>query len=220
MGERRLMPALMGSQIRSLLEHDDPVQRLVVSPLLDPEEQVQGYQASIDIRLGFEFALVSPSSHGTIDELSDEATKATGLELNSLYRKIYVPFGRCLVIHPHQFILGRALGYLRLPKDVLAYVIGRSTWGRLGLIVATAIGVHPGFAGPLILELRNLGETPLSLYPGQSIAQLFFHDVRDRDGVPGVGQYSGVVDLIPKRASSKKTNEKLRKLKERHKTKS
>jgi dCTP deaminase len=167
------------------------------------------------VRLGFEFALISPSSHGAIDEISEEASRRGGLQLEPLYRKTYVPFGRSLVIHPHQFILGMTLEYLRLPKGVLAYVIGRSTWGRLGLIVATAIGVHPGFAGCLILELRNLGETPLSLYPGQTIAQLFLHEVKNGAGVPGVGQYSGVVDLIPKRASRPGSYRKLTGLKKR-----
>ena len=213
---KRVMAALAGSKIRELLEHDDPKQRLVVSPLLEPSEQLRDHQASIDVRLGFKFALISPSSHGTIDELSEDALKGEGLKLDPLYRKTYVPFGQCLVIHPHQFILGMTLEYLRLPQNVLAYVIGRSTWGRLGLIVATAIGVHPGFAGSLILELRNLGETPLSLYPGQTIAQLFFHDVRDGPGAPGVGQYSGVVDLVPRRVSSAETYRKLAELKKRH----
>jgi dCTP deaminase len=208
------MAAMSGSQIRRLLEHDDSERRLVVSPLLEPNEQLRDQQASIDVRLGFEFALVSSSSYGSIDELSPEAQKRDGLQLDPLYRRVYAPFGRSLVIHPHQFILGMTLEYLRLPRNVMAYVIGRSTWGRLGLIVATAIGVHPGFAGALILELRNLGETPLSLYPGQAIAQLFFHNVRKTDA-PGVGQYSGVVEVVPRRASSPETYEKLKALKQR-----
>ena len=211
------MAGLAGSRIRKLLEHEDPKQRLIVSPLLEPAEQLRNHQASIDVRLGFEFALVSPSFHGTIDELSPAAASRDGLQLDPLYRKMYVPFGRCLVIHPHQFILGMTLEYLRLPGDVMAYVIGRSTWGRLGLIVVTAAGVHPGFAGCLILELRNLGETPLSLYPGQTIAQLFLHSVSDGAGASGVGQYSGVVDVVPKRASSSTTYKKLKELKRKHK---
>ncbi|MGX9390543.1 dCTP deaminase domain-containing protein [Nitrobacteraceae bacterium UC4449_H16] len=53
--------------------------------------------------------------------------------------------------------------------------VADGTWGRLGMIVATAVGIHPGFAGSLTLELRNLGGAPITLYPGQTIAQLFFH---------------------------------------------
>jgi dCTP deaminase len=107
----------------------------------------------------------------------------------------------------------------------MAYVVGRSTWGRLGLIVATAIGIHPSFAGSLTFELRNLGETPLTLYPGQTIAQLFFHTVVDEDGrpsvvTPSVTQYVGTVDMIPQNISSKKTHERLSKLIERFESRS
>lgn len=105
----------------------------------------------------------------------------------------YVPLGGSLIIHPHQFILAAILEYIRLPPDLMSYVIGRSTSGRLGLIVATAVGIQPGFAGTLTLELRNLGETPPTLYPGQAIGQLFFHNVQYAPGeeahVPGIGQH-------------------------------
>lgn len=50
------------------------------------------------------------------------------------------------------------------------------------MIVATAVGIHPGFAGSLTLELRNLGGAPITLYPSQMIAQLFFHQVIDQNG--------------------------------------
>jgi dCTP deaminase len=204
------VPAMSGSELKRRLEHTDLDKRLVVSPLLEPDEQLRGDQASIDVRSGFEFALVAPSSHAAIDEFAPKALEEGGLRLDPLYRKMYVPFRKYIVIHPHQFILGMTLEYIRLPRDLLAYVIGRSTWGRLGLIVATAIGVHPGFAGCLILELRNLGETPLALYPGQAIAQFFFHKVRKGELAEGeMGQYSGVVDLVPKRASSARTHKTL-----------
>src|SRR6202034_1896322 len=125
----------------------------------------------------------------------DEFEGGRSFSLSTLYRRQYVPFGGRIVIHPHQFILAATLEYIRLPTDLMAYVIGRSTWGRLGLIVATAVGIQPGFAGTLTWELRNLGEAPLSLYPGQIIAQIFFHRVsqKKRSG-KGLGQYSGAVD--------------------------
>ena len=66
----------------------------------------------------------------------------------------------------------------------------------------------------LQLELRNLGETPLKLYPGQTIAQIFFHTVND-ENVPNIpGQYSGTVDMIPQKISSVETEQRLRKLKD------
>jgi dCTP deaminase len=62
--------------------------------------------------------------------------------------------------------------FLQIPNDMSAEVVGRSSWGRLGLIVATAVFVHPGFRGCLTLELVNEGNTPIALSPGQRIAQL------------------------------------------------
>ena len=209
------MTALSSKAIVERLQEKDPAKRLVVSPLLDPDAQIKPGQAAVDVRLGFDFCLVTPSRHGSIDEFSEEAQLTT---LSALYRREFVPLGRKITIHPHQFFLAQTLEYLRLPPDLMAYVVGRSTWGRLGLIVATAVGIHPGFAGSLTLELRNLGETPLTLYPGQAIAQLFFHQVQNADGSPATemasgAQYTGTVDMVPRRLSDAATKKKLRHLK-------
>ncbi|MFA6178043.1 MAG: dCTP deaminase [Candidatus Methylopumilus sp.] len=207
------MSCLNTAEIRARLEETNLKQRLVVSPLFSLEEQTKPGQASIDVRLGFEFALVSPSVVGAIDELEAQEPPIFA----NMFRKEYVTLGSGIVIHPHQIMLATTLEYIRLPGDLMAYVVGRSTWGRLGLIVATAVGIHPFFSGSLTLELRNLGETPLKLYPGQTIAQLFFHEVND-DGVDtSPGQYGGTVDMIPQRISSKGTESKLRILKDKFK---
>lgn len=57
------------------------------------------------------------------------------------------------------------------------YLTGRSSWGRRGLTIATATGVHPGFTGCLTLELANLGDIPIAIRPGMTIGQLFLHNV-------------------------------------------
>jgi dCTP deaminase len=77
------MLALSGREIRVRLMEKDIVRRLVVSPLLIPEEQCRDDQASIDVRLGFEFALVSPSSSGHVDEF--EPPESEQVELSHLY---------------------------------------------------------------------------------------------------------------------------------------
>ncbi|GAH46269.1 unnamed protein product, partial [marine sediment metagenome] len=87
----------------------------------------------------------------------------------------YVPLGNDFILHPNQFVLGITLEWIHFPKDLAGYVIGRSSWGRQGLIIATATGVHPGFSGCLVLELSNSGEVPIHIYPGLRIAQLFVH---------------------------------------------
>ena len=197
------MSALSGVDIRRRLQEASLDQRLVISPILEIDEQIRPDQASVDLRLGFEFAFVSPSFFGVVDELSPKLSDPAAF--SGLYKRQYVPFGKSLSIHPHQFLLATTLEYLRLPPNLMAYVVGRSTWGRLGLIVATAIGIHPLFAGPLTLELRNLGETPLEIHPGQAVAQLFFHTVSNDGGgqAPQQSQYVGAANLLPRSLSSK-----------------
>ncbi len=213
------MTVLSGGELRERLKTRDLSKRLVVSPILEPDEQVKNDRASVDVRLGFEFALMSPSLIGAIDEMAFGPKSQRHLELAKLYSRSYVPFGKALVIHPHQFILAGTLEYLRLPRDLMSYVVGRSTWGRLGLTIATAIGIHPGFAGTLTLELRNLGEIPLTLHPGDMVAQLFFHRVDGAESRPDgeqpaseAGQYVGTVDLIPRTMSPPATFGKLSRL--------
>ena len=209
------MTVLSTDTIRMRLDEQNPEKRLVISPILDLDGQAKGGQAAIDVRLGFYFCLVTASSFGAISEFVERGVQPKSFA--GLYRREYVPFGSNIVIHPHQFLLGQTLEYIRLPSDLMAYVVGRSTWGRLGLIVATAVGIHPGFAGSLTFELRNLGETPLTLYPGQTLAQLFIHSVVGRDGAPATEvsarmQYAGTVDMVPQRISSGKTYDTLAKL--------
>lgn len=83
-------------------------------------------------------------------------------------------FGK-LYLHSGEFMLGSTLEYLRLPNHIGAYVTSRSSWGRMGLVIATAVAVAPGFAGVITLELTNLGSAPLILRPGVRIAQILFH---------------------------------------------
>jgi len=91
-----------------------------------------------------------------------------------------------------------------MPPNLAAYVIGRSTWGRDGLIIATAAGVHPGYLGTLTLELTNLGEVPLKLYPGERYAQLFLHDVALKEKTQGAKSgFLGSTEPISGKISAK-----------------
>lgn len=201
-----------GEELRRMLRERDAEKRLVVSPILSIDEQVKEDQASIDLRLGFNFAICRPSTIGAIDELDTKQVGEPAAALDCV-RKVfgheYVPFGKSIVLHPHIFVLACTLEYVRIPENYAAYVIGRSSWGRLGLVVATAIGVHPGFSGCITLELRNLGETPIVLYPGQVIAQIFIERVEGAKCF-GSGQYVGDGTLLPKKLSSDDTLKKLK----------
>lgn len=193
----------------------------MVGPLLEPTEQIAGSQASVDVRLGCDFRLASAANINVLDEFADAPSNAF-IDLPRLYTNVYVPMGGGITVHPHQLLLAHTLEYIRLPEDLMAYVVGRSSFGRLGLTIATAIGVHPNFYGPLTLEIRNLGEAPLRLYPGQTIAQLFFHQLtpaRQKQLWRGVdekiGQFTPSNEPVPSRISSKRTSERLRALRKK-----
>ena len=87
-------------------------------------------------------------------------------------------------LKPHQFILGRTLERIELPTDrgtphLAARIEGKSSWARCGLMVHfTAPTVHPGWSGPLTLEIINLGPMTFVLRPGMRIAQLIVEEVR------------------------------------------
>ncbi len=172
---------------KELLERLDDTSNehgLVVTPLVS-KKQIEN--ASIDIRLGNEFIISKRTRFETIDPSIGkiEASK----KIQQYQEKIYVELGGKLILHPGQFVLGATLEHVKLPFDLLSYVIGRSSWGRLGLIIATATVVNPGYSGSLTLELTNVGDTPITLYPGCRIAQLVFHTINPPISEPEKSKY-------------------------------
>jgi dCTP deaminase len=149
-------------------ENTDIAERLIVTPMLD--EAVQIGPASIDLRLGSDFLVVRRSEHSGIDPAKDNDARVERSQ-----ERVSVPLGEPFWLHPRHFALGATLEFIRMPPNMGAYVVGRSSWGRIGLIVATAIMVQPGYTGALTLELVNEGHTPIALYPGLRIAQLAVH---------------------------------------------
>lgn len=96
----------------------------------------------------------------------------------AISREHYVRFNDAFVLHPGHFVIGITLEWLKLPSDLSGYVTGKSSWGRRGLIIETAAGIHPGFTGCLTLEFANVGSTPIELSPGMEVCQVFFHKVQ------------------------------------------
>lgn len=156
---------LSGPAIRSRLARplDDP-SRLTVLPLA--RKAVQG--ASIDVRLGNWFAVARRTKLPKVrlGSEEEELLRRIGRE------EVFVPSPGTFLIHPGDFVLGATLEFLALPADLMAFVEGRSSLGRKGLIVATATQIAPGFHGVVVLELANTGTVPLELEPGMGIAQL------------------------------------------------
>ena len=94
---------------------------------------------------------------------------------SGLTEEVTLDTNESFVIHPGEFCLGRTLEWVELPDDIVARIEGKSSIGRLGLIVhATAGFCDPGWKGTLTLELNNLTRVPIKLYAGLPIAQLSF----------------------------------------------
>lgn len=157
---------------RITLQSNDPEQ-LVVTPFIDPDQRVK--DGTIDLRLGTEFIVTKRSKITSLDPLDER--ESHGSKILEYQEKIHVNIGSKFILHPQQFVLGGTFEYLKMPVDMLAYVLGRSSWGRIGLVIATATVVHPSYAGIITLELTNVGDTPIALYPGLRVAQLAFHEI-------------------------------------------
>jgi dCTP deaminase len=155
------------ADVHSVLS-DRTIRRLVDSGRLvvDPWDPEMVQPASVDLRLGDSFRVFHNHRVTAID-LREPPTNLT--------EEVVVPEGEPFAIHPGEFVLGRTLEYVEIPDDVVARIEGKSSLGRLGLIVhATAGFVDPGFRGTLTLEITNLTRVPIKLYAGLPIAQLSF----------------------------------------------
>jgi dCTP deaminase len=159
---------------RELQKPPDPNDPMVITPSPDLAALEKSGAASVDMRLGCWFLACRQSRVGVFNVYDEHADVPSESKLTKSY---YVPFGEGFVLHPRAFVLGVTLEWIRVPADRAAYVVGRSSWGRYGLIIATATGVHPGFTGCLTLEITNVGEIPVTVKPGTTICQLFIHEV-------------------------------------------
>jgi dCTP deaminase len=157
---------LSDADILRRLEEGD----LVVEPLDDPELQIQ--PASIDLRLGREFlefqrtniSCIHPNSEQEVEEYVDETVVEDGEEF---------------ILHPGDFVLGTTHERVEVPDDLIAHVQGRSSLGRLAIVIhATAGIVDPGYKGQITLELSNLGTAPVALTPGMRISQLLLTELK------------------------------------------
>lgn len=136
--------------------------RVVVTPALDSFNN-----ASLDVHLSSKFIVFRRSLTPFVRTVDD-------FDPQRMQELIEVSWGEPFTLHPNETVLGATLEYFSFPFDIAAQVVTRSSYGRLGMITATAVQVHPGFQGCLTLELLNLGQMPLQLTPGEPIAQLIF----------------------------------------------
>lgn len=134
--------------------------RLTIEPFDDALVQ----PASVDVRLGTQFRVMRNSRMTHIDPTVDN---------DGLMETVEVPDGEPFVLHPGEFVLGSTLECCTLPDDLAGRLEGKSSLGRLGLLTHSTAGfIDPGFSGHITLELSNVANLPITLWPGMKIGQL------------------------------------------------
>ena len=136
--------------------------RLVIEPL-DPTF-IQ--PASVDIRLDRKFLVFRNNRRPFIDVRQDTS---------DLTELVEVTENNPFILHPNEFVLGSTLESVTLPNDLVGRLEGKSSLGRLGLLIHSTAGyVDPGWQGHLTLELSNVANLPITLYYGMKIGQISF----------------------------------------------
>jgi dCTP deaminase len=96
------------------------------------------------------------------------------------------------ILHPGEFVLGSTVERVALPDDLVARLEGKSSLGRLGLLIHSTAGyIDPGFDGTITLELSNVARLPISIYPGMAIGQISFLQMTTPVERPDRGKYQG-----------------------------
>ena len=147
---------------------DRAIRRLIESGRIDidPYDPTLMQPSSLDVRVDTLFRVFRNSRYPFID------VKAEQEELTEL---VEVAGDEPFILHPGEFVLGSTLERVRLPDDLVARLEGKSSLGRLGLLIHSTAGfIDPGFDGHVTLELSNVANLPITIYPGMKIGQLSF----------------------------------------------
>jgi dCTP deaminase len=167
-------------------------ERLIIEPFFDDVNFSDSVSASVDFFLGNRFTMLQSRRAVLHNPLADDSRSDIGA------KEVFVPMGEELSVQPGQVVLGTTLEWFRFPRDIMAYLIGRSIWGRRGFLPATATAVHPGSSGTITLELANLSSVAIVLKPGVSVGQLFFHLVEgDHSSVSRRSVFMGAIRPLP-----------------------
>jgi dCTP deaminase len=133
---------------------------------IDPFDPKLVQPSSIDVRLDDKFLVFRNTKRAFIDVKQPA---------DDLMEMIDVGADEPMFLHPHEFILGSTIERVRMPDDLVARLEGRSSLGRLGVVIHSTAGfIDPAFEGHVTLEISNLANLPIALYPGMRIGQLSF----------------------------------------------
>lgn len=169
------MAVLSDRDLRELVENQRAVY-VEEGPPIDMDLQLG--PSSFDLRLGYSFGILNTRLVEMVDTQDMEKYKEF-MEERSHAKEDGV------IIHPGEFVLGSSLETIKVPDRMVARIEGRSSYGRLGIVVhATAGFVDPGFEGQITLEMQNLGNAPVKVYPEDRICQIVFEVMTSEADVP------------------------------------
>ena len=134
--------------------------------VIDPYDESLVQPSSVDVRVDNRFRVFQNSRYPYIDvrQPMEDLTELVEVEGDE-------PF----ILHPGEFVLGQTLERVTLPNDLVARLEGKSSLGRLGLLIHSTAGfVDSGFSGNLTLELSNVANLPITIYQGMPIGQMSF----------------------------------------------
>ena len=147
---------------------DRTIQRLLAEGRIeiDPYDEALLQPSSVDVRVDRFFRVFRNSRYPYID---------VKLPMEDLTELVTVADDEPFILHPGEFVLGQTLEWVELPNDLVARLEGKSSLGRLGLLIHSTAGyVDPGWKGNLTLELSNVANLPIALYHGMKIGQISF----------------------------------------------
>lgn len=150
--------------------------RIKITPA--PDFKVQLGASSVDLQLGNVFRVFNHTRTPYLD-LKDPKT------LVDVTTEVEIAAGQAFTLHPREFALAVTQEYIEMPDDLVGTLEGRSSIGRLGVIVhSTAATIDAGFRGNITLELANMGMIPVMLYPGMRICSISFETLSSPAEVP------------------------------------
>jgi dCTP deaminase len=131
---------------------------------VEPFDEAMIQPSSVDVRLDKFFRVFENHKYSVIDPSIEQA---------ELTREVIAEGDEAFILHPGEFVLASTYEVITLPDDIAGRLEGKSSLGRLGLLTHSTAGfIDPGFSGHITLELSNVANLPVKLYPGMKIGQL------------------------------------------------
>jgi len=154
--------------------------KIIIEPV--PDFQLQLGPCSLDLRLGTSFKIFKPSNYSYIDVYNGHSSE-------ELMEEINIKEGAPFIIQPREFVLAITKERIILPPNIMGRLDGRSSLGRLGLVVHSTAGrFDPGWDGKAVMEFGNLGIKPIILYAGMRICAMTFETLSNPAETPYLQQ--------------------------------